>query len=293
MSYHIKTLETPINVSGIVNVHFFEFPKNFSTHDEKHPFSELVFVSSGMLNISSESYTGILKKNQLLIHKPMERHSLTCGDTDTPTVIVIDFECKSNKLTEFSEKTVNLNEINVKKLAHIVKEGRNVFAPPYNRPYYDMKKKEKQLFGAEQLLKNLLEIFLIGLIREFSLRQIEKEEIESYRTLQDEIISYLDDNYLEKTTIDELAFLFNTNRSTLCKEFKNVTGKTIGEYVLDKKLVLAKKKLSTTEKTFTEIAAECGFESIHYFTRFFKKATGIPPSLYRQNEISRELRKNH
>ena len=37
-----------------------------------------------------------------------------------------------------------LGDSNVKKLAEIVKEGRNVFMPPYNVPVYDMKKKKQR-----------------------------------------------------------------------------------------------------------------------------------------------------
>ena len=205
----------------------------------------------------------------------MERHSLACNADNTPNVIIIDFECRSEKLTAFSENVVTLSELNVKKLAQIVKQGRNVFAPPYDRPYYDMKKREKQLFGSEELLKNLLENFLIVIMREFYFREIEKEDGETSRSFRDEVVSYIDDNFLEKITIDELSFLFSTNRSTLCKEFKHVTGKTIGEYISEKKLALAKRKLIHSDKNFTEIAKELGFESIHYFTRFLKKPRGF------------------
>lgn len=138
-----------------------------------------------------------------------------------------------------------------------------------------MKKREKQLFGSEELLKNLLENFLIVIIREFYFREIEKEDGETSRSFRDEVVSYIDDNFLEKITIDELSFLFSTNRPTLCKEFKHVTGKTIGEYISEKKLALAKRKLIHSDKNFTEIAKELGFESIHYFTRFLKKPRGF------------------
>ena len=43
----------------------------------------------------------------------------------------------------------------------------------------------------------------------------------------------------------------------------------------------AKEKIENTSKTLTEISEEQGFESIHYFTRFFKKMTGVSPKEYR------------
>jgi YesN/AraC family two-component response regulator len=53
-----------------------------------------------------------------------------------------------------------------------------------------------------------------------------------------EVVQYVDDNFLERITLDELAFLFGTNRATLCKEFKGATGKTVVNYISDKKLYI-------------------------------------------------------
>ena len=98
-----------------------------------------------------------------------------------------------------------------------------------------------------------------------------------------EIIGYLNDKYKEKITLNELSFIFGTNRTTLCKEFKNVYNKTIIEYLNDKKILKAKEKIKNTNKTLTEISEELNFDSSHYFTRFFKKITGISPKEYRKN----------
>lgn len=280
MDYVLKKLDDTINVTGIANVHFFEFPQNFYTQDDSHPFYELVYVSSGSLMVVSEDYTGTLDKNKLIIHRAGEHHFLKCSSGNEPTVIIIGFTCSGGNIDKFSSSPVYLDDGEIKKLAEIVKEGRNVFAPPYDVPKYDMKKKKNPPFGAEQMLKNLLEYFLIGLFRKTN-SPVEEESGALSRLTANEIISYIDDNYKERITLDELAFLFRTNRSTLCKVFKSNTGKTISEYVGDKKLAVAKKKIAQTDKTLTEIAEELNFESIHYFTRFFKKHLGISPREYR------------
>ncbi len=80
----------------------------------------------------------------------------------------------------------------------------------------------------------------------------------------------------------DLAFLFGTNRSTLCKSFKLLTGKGITEYANYKILLLAEEEIAATDKTFTEIAEEVKFESVHYFSRFFKAQTGLSPREYRE-----------
>lgn len=286
MNYVLKKLENSISVTGIYNVHFFEFPQNFYTKDESHPFYELVFVSSGKLSIISDDYTGTLHKNSMIIHRSGERHYLKCDSSNTPTVIIIGFSCVGAEIDRFSLSPITLDDGDVKKLAEIVKEGRNVFCPPYDVPKYDMKKKKNPPFGAEQMLKNLLEYFLITLSRKFvKIGETEEtNDVAIFGVTANEIIRYIDDNYKERITLDELAFLFRTNRSTLCKVFKGSTGKTIAEYIADKKLESAKRKILQTDKTLTQIAEELNFESIHYFTRFFKKHQGVSPSEFRNSQ---------
>ena len=285
MDFVQKKLDIVLKISSIVNLHFFEFQNEYHTKADKHPFYELVFVSSGKLSVNSESYRGELNKSQMIVHRPNEMHSLSCSKKASPVVIIIGFTCSNNRLSDFSNKPFTLSNLMVKKLAEIVKEGRNVFLPPYDMPVYDMKKKKNAPFGAEQLLENLLEYFFISVLR--STESVEKlDDNNSDRLMVSEIVSYLDDNYKEKITIDDLAFLFGTNRTTLCREFKNHTKKTVTEYLDEKKIKKAQEYIKNSNKTFTEIAGILNFESIHYFTRFFKKHTGVSPKTYRmENKI--------
>ena len=270
MEYITKVLKTNLNITGIVNLHFFEFDKNFATADERHPFYELVFVNTGKLQIISESYTGKLSKDQLIIHRPNDSHSLRCSDETNPTVIIIGFKCDTNALEVLANTPITLNESAIKKLAEIVKEARNVFAPPFNIPTHNMKKKKKQSYGAEQMLKILLEYFLLKLVREYYYNENIEENLRPPLS-QSELVEYVDLNYRERITIEELAFLFKTNRSTLCKEFKAATGKTLVEYINEKKIGKAKKMIAESNDGFTRIAEDLHFDSIHYFTRLFKK----------------------
>ena len=68
MDFKLKSIENVISVPKIANVHFFEFPKDYSTVDDKHPFCELIFVAGGNLSVKSDDFTGILKKNEFIIH---------------------------------------------------------------------------------------------------------------------------------------------------------------------------------------------------------------------------------
>ena len=281
MEYVSKKLSNTLSVTGIVNLHFFEFDRDFSTDGEEHPFYELVFVNSGRLLVTSEDYTGTLRKNEMIIHRQNSTHSLRCSSDNAPSVIIIGFECDSELIDAFSYAPTELDATAIRRLAEIVKEGRGVFKPPYNKPVYDMKKKKRTPLGAEQMLRILLEYFLIRLLRGQATSELAEEAGERTLMVQ-EIIDYVSDNYRERITIDELAFIFRTNRATLCKEFKGATGKTVIEFINDKKFEVAKTRILTTSESFTSISEYLNFESIHYFTRFFKKMSGLSPSEFRR-----------
>jgi hypothetical protein len=83
-----------------------------------------------------------------------------------------------------------------------------------------MQKRDSFPFGADQLIRNLLECFLIKLIRERETVPLGGggEAAEGMRT--GEILRYLENNYREKITLEELCFLFGTNKTTLTKDFR-------------------------------------------------------------------------
>ena len=289
MDFQLKKLDTVITVLEIANVHFFDFPKGYETIDDQHPFCELIYVGTGSIDVHSDEYSGKLKKNELLIHPANCKHSFSCPQKAETTLIIIGFTCQSDKLRYFANKPLHLDESQIKQLADIVKEGRNVFAPPYNVPVYDMVKKKNALYGSEQMLRSLIELFLIELIRKYEFFE-KSNEIKNSTFTINEIIEYLDNTFTEKITLEELAFLFRTNRSTLCKEFRRATNKSLGAYLADKKIQAAQKLLLHKEKSITEIADTLNFDSVPYFCEFFKKQTGITPSQYRQRAISRQTK---
>ncbi len=283
MEFKLKTLAPCVNVKEIANVHFFVFPSDFQTGTDRHSFAEFVYVSSGVLDIRSESYTGPLKKGQAVFHAPNEGHALSCVKGNTPTVIIIGFTCNGLPNVLFGKKT-ELTDSETVLLASIIREGRSVFAPPYDIPTYNMQKKKEVPFGAEQNLKNSIELLIISIARR-ALEKNKTPQLSSSGFDIKEAVKYIDDNYKEKITIDELSFLFGTNRSSLCTDFKKQTGKSINSYIVAKKVVESKRLLIETDKSITEIAENLNFTSIHYFTAFFKKATGVSPLKYRENQV--------
>lgn len=289
MEFKLHELNKSLSVSKIANVHFFEFKKNYSTKNDRHPFCELVFSYSGNLNIFSENFEGELKKNEMIIHQHNELHSLFTQKNKTTVAIVIGFQCFSTQLEYFSKHKIQLNEVEIKQLARIVKEGRNVFEPPYDKPTYYMRKKETQIFASEQLLQSLLETFLIELIRKYHYRRSQKQKSQEKNFPINAVLEYINIHFADKITLDEISFLFNTNRSLFCREFKSNTGTTFINYINEKKIEAIKQELIKGNSSISDIANQLNFESTAYLCRFFKKHTGLTPKEFRQQNDSSSL----
>ena len=123
----------------------------------------------------------------------------------------------------------------------------------------------------------LMEILsLIISEREEKNSDIEKEQLVA------DIKSYIVSNLEQKITIPNLTRQFHMNRTDLSKLFLENTGTTIMAYVLEKRMELAAAFLRNTGLPGTVIMERVGFNQYAYFSRCFKKYTGISPREYRQ-----------
>lgn len=287
MEYCLKTFQIDMNVERIANIHYFEFSDNFHTQIGSHPFNELIYVDNGYIDVTSKGYTGKICEGQMIIHEANEVHFLNCPPNTPPNVIIIGFECNSPALHLLTQKPINLSPLFQKQLAEIIKEGRNVFMPPYDMLYVkDMKKRENFPLGADQMIKILLESFLIRLYRQTVVPQNDVNESTDIPTFVNEIKRYIDENCTEKITLSELCLLFGTNKTTLCVNFREHVGMTVINYVNTQKIKYAKRKIREG-KSLTEIANELNLSSIHYFTRLFEKYERLSPSEYARSVKSK------
>jgi len=96
------------------------------------------------------------------------------------------------------------------------------------------------------------------------------------------ILQYIENHYTENLSIDRLSRMTNVSRFYFCRLFKEVTGKTLSEYINSIRIDKAEKMLKDTGLNITEIAMLVGFDDTNYFSRVFKKLKNQPPSLVRK-----------
>ncbi len=287
MDFILRSFKKAVNVSRLANIHYFEFTPSYHTRGDAHDFCELVYVDKGNIQISSDHYTGNLLQGQMILHGALQNHSLTCNEKIAPNIIVIGFECNDEALQGLTYAPLTLSDELQKMLGEIIKEARTVYLPPYDVPNLkNMKKRKDFSFGADQLIKNYLQVFLIKCIRLHNAPVTLQED--QKRAMQDKtqiygVKEYLDENFCQKIALASLCFLFNTNKTTLSHDFKREFGRTIVDYITQLRIEHTKSLLREGAHTLTEIADLMNMSSVHYLTVLFKKHTNMTPTEYLQS----------
>ena len=97
----------------------------------------------------------------------------------------------------------------------------------------------------------------------------------------DLVADYIMDHCCENLSLETLASHFYVNKCYLSRIFKEVTSFTVNEYINFHRINKAQKLLTQTSMSITEIAAECGYESLTYFEKVFRNFREISPLKYR------------
>ena len=131
-------------------------------------------------------------------------------------------------------------------------------------------------------------VFAIEIDREsqspFSIFQGQKEhEDEPVKKAQE----FIENNFQDKITIDQLASMHALGRRNLERRFKKATANTVVEYIQRVKIEAAKKNLEVSRKNVNEIMYDVGYSDTKAFRTIFKKITGLSPIEYR-NKYNKE-----
>jgi transcriptional regulator GlxA family with amidase domain len=93
--------------------------------------------------------------------------------------------------------------------------------------------------------------------------------------------AFIEDNFHQKITVDELASMFSLSRRNLERRFKKATSNTVVEYIQRVKIEAAKMSLESSRENVNEVMYKVGYTDTKAFRTTFKKITGISPVQYR------------
>lgn len=288
MGYDGVNLKNSISIGKVYSIHYFEYMSDFSFGGEIHNFWEFICVDKGEVGVTADKTFTILKTGDIAFHQPNEFHNVQATGKIAPNLVVISFDCRNPAINFFRKRILKIDDLERNLLANIIIEARNCFDCRLDDPYLqNMPQKEPLVFGAEQMILNYLEHFLIHMIRRYSApvapvlcTPVKAAKVKSDNEIFSHITDYLECNLHDHLTIEQICRDNLIGRSQLQKLFKERCGMGIIEYFSSMKINAAKEMIRTKRMNFTQISEQLGYTSIHYFSRRFKKETGMTPSEY-------------
>lgn len=101
-------------------------------------------------------------------------------------------------------------------------------------------------------------------------------------------VEYILRHITEDIDVSDLIELYGMGKTYFYTNFKNVVGVTPNQFIHRLRMQIAMYLLKTTKKTITNIAFECGYNSIHYFNKHFKQYREISPREFR-NRVKKAM----
>ena len=113
---------------------------------------------------------------------------------------------------------------------------------------------------------------------------LQKREKDTGNELIERILSYIQSNYQSPINLSSIAKELKVSPFHMSRVFSNSVGQRLDRYINELRINYANHLLACTDKPITEIAFECGFETLRTFNRVYKSVMSITPREYRKQQ---------
>lgn len=178
------------------------------------------------------------------------------------------------------------------------KEAVDITDLSCDRPIYNAQSKELREMMKDEMIyiiknRNLPSFHIIGhlyLFIDFLMRSAPKARVPKGSKLRDfyvhEALSYIEYNFRNNISVEDIASACGLNRSYFGKIFKDVIGETPQEFILKYRMIKAAELLKLSRLSIGDVGAAIGYDNPLHFSRAFKKIYGSSPRNWRnENRI--------
>jgi len=265
-----KDKSQPLIVGSCGTYHLFKQPRLPTWRPKGRIDYQLLYIAAGKAHFYfKENEDTIVKAGNMVLYRPKEMQKYVYYAEDQTEVFWVHF-------TGSNVKQI-LKRHHFPTSGHVIYTGTSA---EYQNIY---RKMIQELQLCRPHYKELLAVFLLQLFALMDRHPGDNKVMNSY--VQNEIehaVSYFNKHYNLNISIEEYAASRNMSTSWFIRNFKLYNGMTPLNYILSIRIANAQSLLETTKYNITEIAAITGYDNPLYFSRLFKKYTGLSPSLYRK-----------
>jgi len=248
--------------------------------DHFHNSFEIIYVLDGKVEcrINNKHYT-VSRDNFIFINN-METHNLKVLEYPYRRYYILvksDFFKASVQNPVFSSVFNNRPE----NFQHVLRnDGEMKDVIVKNLEYLYTEVKSKKEFW-EDAAKSILNMVFVLLYRS-SPGYFPVHNLGGSGNIIVRIQKYIEENYMNPISLDEVSRLFFANKFHISHKFKTITGFTFREYLIMQRISRAKELLLYTDEDVTQVCINSGFNNVNHFIRIFKKMENITPLQYRK-----------
>lgn len=248
------------------------------THNHEH--YEILYVYDSERILIAEKNKYILNKNTIALIPPYTIHRTIASPTAS------NENCKRyliNFTKDFVSKLSNAMEIDVLSVFQQNTIAVNVSDKEAEFVKYTITKMFEYNNPNNSLDEQMFRMLLCSMLTLFA-RNVTQKTNNDEKICIDKIIDYITENFDKDITLDILAKNVFVNKYEISRTFRKNTGITFVEYLSRIRIEKAKKLLSDTSLSVTEISYMVGLNGPSNFARVFRKLVGISPVEYRKNK---------
>ena len=237
-----------------------------------HPFTELFYVVDGKGEFNIQGQRFPVKPNDFVIINPQVEHTELSSPDEPLEYIVLGINGLSfSNLTPVSEGGHPFSFFNLRDEQKDILRYLNAM----------VQEATSQQMSYELVCHNLLEILLIKILRH---QHFDLEVGKQSKATKDIsfIKHYLETYYHESIQLEDLASMTHLSRFYISHSFKKEIGMSPMEYLIAIRIKESKILLRTTNYSISQVADIVGFTTPTYFSKQFRKSTGISPTDYRE-----------
>lgn len=244
-----------------------------------HHAYELYFVLTGSRDYFIEDHFFKVNEGELVV-VPSDALHRTAGKGATRFLVYFTPEFLDCFFSEPICKT--LTESLQPAVLHPLPEDRDRITKLLISLLREYESYQKEKTAEKESAIALLLSDLLRLIAKLPKAEVKKKNLDSRIT---QIVKYINDNYSEITSIEDITNRFYISKYYFCKLFRKNMGISMFAYINTLKIQKACEIMQNEKCTLTEIATRCGFNTSSYFCKTFKKIIGISPSEYRKQNV--------
>lgn len=250
-------------------------------HDEL----ELIYIKKGTGTITVDFTSHIVSAGTIALILPGQLHSIEQHEQDTmeyeniifhPSMLISKKTDTSNTdlLTPLFSGTLSVPLLYTPESSHYAEIATCVDA--------NDEISRTNPVGYQLFIKSQLFMLFFILTNKCAINERPKKDYKSLEKLK-LILKYIENHYMDKITIEEIANEVGLSQSHFMKYFKNTMGTSFIDYLNEYRLTMASRLLLSSDSSILAIASEVGYENLSYFNRTFKKRFAMTPREYRKN----------